>query len=72
MAIRICETDFAIDPEGVASKLAQDHWSYVKNILKFETNEKELEVIEQHYITAFKHGFKHGAEEEGKRVQYNV
>ena len=44
-------------------KLAVAHWDYVKAVIinsESNINHKLLDVIGFHYITAFKHGYKHG------------
>lgn len=54
----------------IANKLAQEHWAYVRSILSpfiakgHNVSAGELmSAIELHYVTAFVHGFKHGADE---------
>lgn len=44
-------------------KLAKDHWEYIKSLLL--THDEDPNVIEKigfHYISAFIHGYKHGAD----------
>ena len=43
------------------TKLIDDHWQYVRGVLAFYylDNPMTLEIIELHYKTAFRHGFKH-------------
>ena len=46
-------------------KIAVAHWDYVKAVIinsESNINHKLLDVIGFHYITAFKHGYKHGKE----------
>jgi len=50
------------------SKLAEDHWNYIKGVLQ-ETNSKteyEIDEIGFHYKTAMKHGWKHAMEYKGE------
>lgn len=47
-----------------AKSLAEDHWSYLEELL--ETHRHLQEVIEAcgfHYVTAFVHGYKHAMED---------
>lgn len=52
-----------VNSESDVHKLAVAHWDYVKGVLinaETNINHKLLDVIGFHYITAFKHGYKHG------------
>jgi len=47
-------------------KLAVEHWDYVKGVIvnsESNINNRLIDVIGFHYITAFKHGYKHGQQE---------
>ena len=48
------------------TKLIDDHWQYVRGVLAFyyPDNPLTLDIIELHYKTAFRHGYKHRAEEQ--------
>ena len=53
---------------NVGTKLATDHWSYLKKLLEeHDVSEAEVNLIGFHYKTAFEHGFKHGVEYEETR-----
>ena len=61
-----------------AEKLANDHWSYVEQVItignktEWDKSAKNiLNVIKFHYISAFIHGFKHGVEELQKNGNIN-
>ena len=41
-------------------KIARDHWDYIKDLLETHGCFEGLSELEFHYITAFKHGYKHG------------
>lgn len=46
-----------------AKKLAEDHWSYVQDVLASHGVDAEtIKTSEFHYKSAFIHGFKHGVE----------
>ena len=52
--------------ESKEHELAVEHWKYVKGVLinaESNINSRILDIIGFHYITAFKHGYKHGKEE---------
>jgi len=65
-------------------KIAEDHWSYVKNVIKIHEEAGRLNNVEQqmkegmlrlcefHYITAFVHGWKHGMEREGAEETFTA
>lgn len=45
-------------------KLVEDHWKYIKELLVAHGEEEYvIGVCEFHYKSAFKHGFKHAAED---------
>ena len=45
-------------------KLVDDHWSYIRDLLKAHGINKELiKMSKFHYKTAFIHGYKHAKEE---------
>ena len=45
-------------------KLVEDHWSYIRDLLKAHGINKELiKMCKFHYKTAFAHGYKHAKEE---------
>lgn len=47
-----------------AEALAEAHWSYIDGILIAHAQHESLrEMIRYHYITAFKHGYKHALED---------
>jgi hypothetical protein len=46
----------------VLHKLAVAHWDYVRAVIinsESNINHKLLDIIGFHYVTAFKHGYKH-------------
>lgn len=46
-------------------KLSNEHWLYVKSVLKTHKIKSDImNIIEFHYKTAFIHGYKHGVENE--------
>lgn len=59
-------------------KIAEDHWSYVSEVIKAHDKQSGINEMEKriraeftklcefHYITAFVHGWKHGMEERGR------
>jgi len=53
-------------------ELAIEHWNYVKNVLinaESNINHKILDIIGFHYITALKHGYKHGVDEKDSELK---
>ena len=47
-------------------RLAVEHWDYVKGVIinsESNINHRVLGIIGFHYITAFKHGYKHAKDE---------
>jgi hypothetical protein len=59
-----------------AKKLAEEHWSYVGEVVKqgagslaYLTQEQIIDIIKFHYISAFIHGYKHGVESRGGRIE---
>lgn len=58
-----------------AKKLAEEHWSYVGEVVKqgagslvYLTQDQIIDIIKFHYQSAFVHGFKHGVESCGDRI----
>ena len=50
-------------------KLAEDHWSYVEQVLRNSGESPEvIEKIKFHYISAMIHGIKHGRELYGREM----
>ena len=50
------------DSRGIS--LAKAHWEYVRGVFQFRIIDPQaLEEIEFHYVTAFRHGYKHGRED---------
>ena len=48
-----------------ARELAENHWEYIKSVLETHgVSDREIELIEFHYVTSFVHGVKHGREDE--------
>ena len=51
-------------------ELINAHWEYVKELLTFgqpiPLKLQDLDIIEFHYKSAFRHGYKHGVEDAGK------
>jgi len=52
-----------------AKKLANEHWNYVGELVKWGQDgiaslapEQLIELIKFHYLSAFIHGYKHGVE----------
>ena len=46
--------------------LAKEHWNYIQQVIinsESNINPRLINVIGFHYITAFKHGYKHAKEE---------
>lgn len=47
-----------------AQQLADDHWSYVSDVLAIPCEDvRTIDIIEFHYKSAFIHGHKHGMED---------
>ena len=48
-------------------KMAVKHWDYVKGLIYNSNSNIDHRIVESviafHYITAFKHGYKHGMED---------
>ena len=43
--------------------MIEEHWEYVKGVLESDLLDSDrINMIEYHYKTAMKHGFKHGVE----------
>ena len=62
-----------------AKKLAEEHWSYVGEVVKqgagnlvYLTQEQIIDIIKFHYQSAFIHGFKHGVENMWKEPQVDT
>lgn len=52
------------DEESFLLKLIDDHWRYIEGVIQSTGahSQKHLEEIQFHYITAFRHGWKHHKE----------
>lgn len=62
-----------VNSKDETHKLAVAHWDYVKAVLinsESNINHKLFDIIGFHYITAFKHGYKHGKKD--SREKKNV
>ena len=50
-------------PDDPVEIMIEDHWKYVKGVLESDLLDSDrIDMIEYHYKTAMKHGFKHGVE----------
>ena len=46
--------------------MAEAHWDYVESVLRSHNERQEvIDKCHHHYVTAFVHGFKHGAQQTG-------
>ena len=62
--------------EDELQKLCDEHWSYIEQVIRIEycgIDKYDAEEIDSycrrirfHYISAMKHGFKHGVQSKGK------
>jgi hypothetical protein len=56
----------ATEPKNKAATLAQAHWGYVAEVLaQCGVSPEVMSAARFHYLTAFEHGYKHGAEDDG-------
>ena len=52
------------------SKLAEDHWGYVEEVLRTHGESEEfIEICGFHYRAAMDHGYKHGVEDMAERAK---
>lgn len=50
------------DEEDYLTKLIDDHWAYVEQVLVTHGNAQDVDIVKFHYTTAFRHGWKHAME----------